>query len=151
MKNLILLVLLFSFSATTYSCAQTKATQKEKFQSTYNSVKSNVKSKAYKFIGEVVYSNKDRTLLEGDNNEITIAKNEASGFIKALVSSKNVDVSGVIENYLVSYDDDKQQISIKFEIKNDEFYIDIKPNGNAFLTFKSGTDYITQVGKIEKL
>ncbi|WP_369994615.1 DUF4251 domain-containing protein [Winogradskyella sp.] len=147
-KQLFILTLIFGFIATGLSCAQAKTTQKEMFQSTYNEVKALVQSKDYKFAGEVVFNNKKRTRLDQALNTIAISKNEVSGQVSSL-DNKTVAINGKITNYNVNFDDDSQKISIEFNVENMEVYIDIKPNGNAFLTIKSGVDDITQAGKVE--
>ena len=118
------------------------------FQSTYNEVKALVQSKDYKFAGEVVFNNKKRTRLDQALNTITISENEVSGQVSSL-DNKTVAINGKITNYNVNFDDDSQKISIEFNVENMKVYIDIKPNGNAFLTIRSGVDDITQAGKVE--
>lgn len=155
MKKLILLALLFSLSVTSFTCAQAKETQKAKFQTTYNRSKAIVETLRYNFVGEMVYSNKNREKLSDDSNTIMINKSKVSGKVISLsTENKSFDVNGTIENYKASFDDDKQQIAIQFNVKTAtqtlEFFIDIKPNGNAFLTVSSGNyNTISWVGKIK--
>lgn len=156
MKKLILLAILFSLSVTTFTCAQAKVTQEEMFQATYNSSKAIVETQQYNFIGEMVYSNKNREKLSSDSNTITINKTYVTGKMISLSNeNKSFDVNGTIENYKVSFDDEKQHVAIQFNVKTTaqtlEFFIDIKPNGNAFLTVSSGNyNAISWVGKIKK-
>jgi hypothetical protein len=155
MKKLVLLAILFSLFASTYTCAQIKETQKEKFQSTYTSSKAIVETQHYNFVGELVYNNKKREKLSNDSNTIAIKKSEISGKVISLQSeNKSFDVNGTVENYKASFDDDKQHIRIQFTVKTTtqtlEIFIDIKPNGNAFLTVSSGNyNTISWTGKIE--
>ena len=149
-KHLVILTLVLGFAATSLSCAQTKMTQKEKFQSTYNAVKDLVQSKDYKFVGEVVYNNKKRSRLDGSSNTITVNQSEVSGQAFSL-EGRQVTVKGTITNYNVNFDDDTQEINIEFNLDGTKVYIDIKPNGNAFLAIKSSVDNITQVGKVQDI
>lgn len=156
MKKLILLTLLFSLAVTSFACAQTKESQKAKFQTTYTSSKALVETQHYNFIGEMVYSNKNREKLSDDSNTIVINKSEVTGKVISLsTENKSFDVNGTRENYKASFDDDKQHIAIQFNVKTAtqtlEVFIDIKPNGNAFLTVSAGNDNtISWVGKIKK-
>jgi len=155
MKKLVLLTILFSLSVSTYTCAQIKETQKEKFQITYKSSKAIVETQHYNFVGEMVYNNKKREKLSNDSNTVSINKSEISGKVISLQSeNKSFGLNGAIENYKASFDDDKQNIRIQFNVKttsrNIEVFIDIKPNGNAFLTVSSGNfNTISWTGKIK--
>ena len=155
MKKLVLLAILFSLSATTYTCAQKKQTQNKKFQTTYNNSKAIVETQRYNFVGEIVYSNKNREKLSEDSSIIAINKSEILGKVISLsTDNKSFDVNGIIENYKASFDDDKQQIAIQFKVKTTtqtlDVFIDIKPNGNAFLTVSSGNyNTISWTGKIK--
>ncbi len=153
MKNLFLLLILFSLSAATYSCAQTKASQNEIFQASYSSSKALVKTQMYRFVTEVVYNNKNREKLDGNSNSININKSKASGYLSSLsVENKSFNISGSIENYMISFKDKKQQIYIEFNVGDDTFYIDVKPNGNAFLIIKDlDKRTASYTGKLEKL
>lgn len=149
-KYLFILTLLFGFTATSLSCAQSKTTQKEKFQSTYNEMKALVQSKDYKFVGDFVYNNKKREKLDTATNNIAVNQSEVSGFASALYAKDEaINVNGKITNYNVNFDDDAQEIAIEFTVDDIKFYIDIKPNGNAFLAIKSSVNNITQVGKVQ--
>jgi len=150
MKHLVLLVILFSFSATTFCFAQTEVSQNEKFQATYNSSKALVETQTYQFIGEVVLENNKREKLDRNSNTVTVNKSQISGQIVSLSQvNKRFYFNGVIEKYQVSFNDDKQQISIEFRVNKDKVSIAIKPNGKAFLTVSSGNGInISQVGFI---
>ncbi len=151
MKNLVFLVILFSFSATTFCTAQTKAAQKEKFQATYNSSKALVQTQTYQFVGEVAFQNNKREKLDSDSNTVTVNKSQISGQVVSLSQvNKRFDFHGSVEKYQVSFNDDKQQISIEFNVNKDHVVIAIKPNGKAFLTVSSGNGVnISQVGFIK--
>ena len=151
MKNLLLLTILLSISATTYTCAQTRVSQKEKFQATYNNSKALVKSLTFKYVGEVVYNNKQREMLDGNTNTISIDKSKVSGQVVSLSNAnKTFDIEGGIENYKVSFNDDNQRISIEFSVNTYQVFIDIKPNGNAFLTVSDNIgNNISWTGRIK--
>lgn len=148
-KHLVILTLICGFAATSLSCAQSKTTQKEKFQSTYSEMKALVQSKEYKFVGEVVYNNKKREMLDGATNYIEVNQNQSSGLASTLdPKDKALNFNGKITTYNVNFDDDAQKISIEFKVDGMAFYIDIKPNGNAFLVIKGDALNINQVGSI---
>tara|TARA_R110002124_G_scaffold38563_3_gene122345 strand:- start:10565 stop:11020 length:456 start_codon:yes stop_codon:yes gene_type:complete len=151
MKNLLLLTILLSISATTYTCAQTRVSQKEKFQATYNNSKALVKSLTFKYVGEVVYNNKQREMLDGNTNTISIDKSKVSGQVVSLRNAnKTFDIEGELENYKVSFNDDNQRISIEFSVNTYQVFIDIKPNGNAFLTVSDNIgNNISWTGRIK--
>ena len=150
MKKLLLTILL-SISATTYTCAQTRVSQKEKFQATYNNSKALVKSLTFKYVGEVVYNNKQREMLDGNTNTISIDKSKVSGQVVSLSNAnKTFDIEGELENYKVSFNDDNQRISIEFSVNTYQVFIDIKPNGNAFLTVSDNIgNNISWTGRIK--
>ena len=155
MKKLILLAILFSISTIPSLNAQSKQTQKEQFQSTYNNMKSLVESQVFDFVGDVVFAGRTREKLNNDINTITINKSQASGSIISLKSkNKSFDLNGDVEDYQTVSDDDKQNIFIQFKVKSPtqtlDVNIEIKPNGNATLTASSGTNNsITWVGYIK--
>jgi hypothetical protein len=150
MKKLILIVILFSLSATTYSCAQSKSAQKEKLKATYNNSKALVNTQTFHFVGELVYNNKNREKLSSDA-KISINESSVSGKVISLShQKKSFYLGGDIENYKTVVDDETQQISIEFSVNKHKVFIDIKPNGNAFLTISSGADNtISWTGHIE--
>lgn len=139
MKKIVILVTLFSLSATTFSCAQTKTSQKEKFQATYNTSKALVETQNFKFIGDVVYTNKNREKLDSDSSIIIVGESLVSGKVVSLsVDNKTFLIDGAKKNYKVSFNDEKQHIAIEFSVNEYKVFIDIKPNGNAFLTVSAG-------------
>ena len=152
MKQLILLALLFSLTAITTSNAQTKSTQKETFQATYDDMKALVQSKTFAYVGDYVFNSKRRIKLDGNTNTVNINNTEATGQIEALATTKSTKgIKGKISNYNVSFNDDKQQISIEFKVDDTNVNIDIKPNGNAFFTLKSSGTTISQVGRLKTI
>ena len=156
MKTFTLFTLLFSLFASTYAFAQTKEEQNKLFQATYNQSKVLIQSKDYTFVGEMVYDNKTREGLKSDFNSITIKKSRVSGALATLSSdNRTFDLNGKIEGYKVSFDDEKQQISIRFTVKTEsqplEVRIDIKPNGNAFLEVKRKSSSASYKGKLKSL
>ncbi len=141
MKSLILLVTLISLSATTFSCAQTKTSQKEKFQTAYNNSKALVETQNFQFVGEMVYTNKNREKLDSDSSTIIVGESLVSGKVISLSTvNKTFVIDGAKKNYKASFNDDKQHIAIEFSVNDYKVFIDIKPNGNAFLTVSSGLD-----------
>ena len=153
MKKLVLLATIFSISIVTLSFAQSKVSQKEKFQASYNTTKALVETQVYQFNGEVVYNNKKREKLDSNSNSISINKSTASGYLTSLsAENKSFKISGSIDNYKISFKDEKQQIYIEFNVGDDTFYIAVKPNGNAFLTIKDLDETTASyTGKLEKL
>lgn len=152
MRTLLLLVFLLTFSATSLSCAQSKTTQKEKFQSNYENMKTIVQSKSFKFIGDYVYDSKRRTKINGEANTIVINQDALSGQTSALDTPNNIiKIDGEISDYTVDINDEKQDISITFRSGERNFYIDIKANGYVFLAVKTGNETINQVGSLERL
>lgn len=156
MKKLILLALLFCFSTASSVSAQSNPSQKEVFQPTYNNLKSIVETQRYQFVGEMVLYQKTREKLNADSNRITINKSEISGEVISIQSeNKSFNVTGTIENYSATFNDDKQQISIAFNVKTAaetlQVTIDVKPNGNAFLNVSLGnTNTISWTGQLKK-
>ncbi|WP_299113410.1 hypothetical protein [uncultured Winogradskyella sp.] len=154
MKNLIILTFIFSLSASTFVSAQSKPTQKETFQGTYNAMKALVKSKKFKYVGEVVFEGFERERLnnEDESNCLTIEDSKATGLIFDLGEDDRATlIMDKIINYSVNFNDDLQNISIAFAVNKIKILIDIKPNGNAFLTIKNGIKDITQMGKLQAL
>lgn len=152
MKHVVLFVLSIGLFITNYNCAPTKEAKKEKSQSYYKEVKDLIKTKDYKFVGDVVYNNKRRLLLEANSNTISIQQSKVFGQANSIDKTKKpLELKGVITDYKVNFNDDLQEISIEFSLEEKNFYIDIKPNGNAFLAIKYGVNNITQVGKIQQI
>lgn len=150
MKKIVFILVCAVF--TTYATAQQKQTQQDAFQATYNNIKALVQSKDYKFNGTFVYSNKNREQLATETNTLVVKRNNANVNIIGLsFNNKTITTKGSIQNYKVTFNDEKQIIAINFKVNNAEFYLDIKPNGNTFLTAKSSGVTITQIGKLIKL
>ena len=99
MKHLMLLALFVCFSATTFSCAQSKTTQKERSEAIYKGLKTAIESNNYKFVGEWVFNNKRRSQLESGSNFL-------------IVSASNVDLQ------VVAIDEEDKPITIKGEASN---------------------------------
>lgn len=138
MKNLILLTLLLGLSATTFVSAQSTPTQKELFASTYHTNKTAVNSQQYQIVAEVVYTNAKRERLNSEKNRLTINKSKITGQLVSLKSDdKSIDVTGEIQNYNVVFNDEKQEISMSFDVSTTSgsvaMVIEIKPNGNVFV------------------
>ncbi|MBC2845042.1 hypothetical protein [Winogradskyella flava] len=151
MKHFSVIALLFSLVATSFSGAQTKTTQKEKFETQYNATKTLVKSKSYTYIGEVVFNDEKRELLQAETNYIDINNSDVLSIIQALGQKQPVEVNGSIDNYSVNFDDGKQVIVITFVSNANEFLIEIKPTGKAFLTMNASGLLIKQAGFIKPL
>ncbi|EDP70888.1 hypothetical protein FBALC1_09013 [Flavobacteriales bacterium ALC-1] len=150
MKKIIITLVVLCVSSLALLNAQQK-TQKELFQATYNNSKALAQKQQFSFVGEVVFSNKKRETLDGESNTVKIDKSEISGEIKLLSSdNSSFNFDGNLKNYKVAFDDDKQQIAIVFNVNQHEVLIDIKPNGNAFLSISSSNNNaISWRGKIE--
>src|SRR5690554_5788457 len=98
MRKLILLSLLFCLSATVYVSAQSKPTQKELLEPTYNNSKTLINTGKYQFVGDAVYNDVTREMLDKAINSLSINKSEASGEIVSLsTEKKNIKVKGAIE------------------------------------------------------
>jgi hypothetical protein len=152
MKNLFILALIFSLSVSTVVTAQSKKTQKETFQATYNAMKTLVKSKEFKYVGEVVFEDRKRERLNSDSNTFSVDNSNVTGLLQALgEATKVIPIKGEISNYNVNFNDDLQNISIEFSVNKMKIYIDIKANGNAFLTVEGAVNNITQRGKLQNI
>jgi hypothetical protein len=151
MKKLVLLIVLFVFNATAYCGAQTKTTQKEKFESTYNALKTLVKSERFQYKGEMVYNHNGREKLDSNLNTISVNGTEILGLVTSFKSdNKAFDINGTLENYKVNYDDENQRITIQFKVNIYNVSIEVKPNGNAFLKVSNGLNStINWTGKLE--
>jgi len=157
MKKIVLIALLFSLSVTTFLTAQSKQTQREVFATTYHNTKTLVNSQQFLYVGEMVYNNETREVLNDEINTLIINKSQVSGKVVSIKSDKKtVNVTGKIENYNVSFDDQKQEVNITFNVntgnKTATLNIEVKPNGNAFLTVSSaGVENISWTGKLKNL
>lgn len=155
MKKFTLFTVLFSLCAISYSTAQVKEKQQAQFETTYNQSKAIVQSQDYSFVGEMVYEDKTRERLNSESNTIVIQKSQVSGTLASLTSEGEIfNLNGSIQDYKVSFSDDTQEISIQFKVKSEsnfsEVQIDVKPNGNAFLEFKSLNSSASYTGKIKR-
>ncbi len=151
MKKIILLALVFSLSVVNTSNAQSKSDYKEKLQGTYDAMKTIVKSKDFKYIGEVVFENTKRERVNAEANTLMVNQAKSSGNLSGLDSKTKVELDGKISNYNVNFNDDSQTIHIEYGINKMKILIDIKANGNAFLTLEGGANNITQRGKLQTL
>jgi hypothetical protein len=153
MKKLIVVVILFSLSITTFSYAQTKRSQKEIFQVTYKNSKALVASQHFQFVGELVYNADKREKLESNSNGIRLNKTKVSGTLKALgKADKILEINGIVKNYNASYDDDKQSISVHFLVNGNKVHIAILPSGKALITSNlANANAMTWLGKLIKL
>lgn len=144
MKPLIILSLVFCLTATTQISAQTNSQQNERFKAIYNGNKTLVESQDYKFIGEWIFGDDIREQLDAASNIINIEKLSSTGQLSALGSDdKTYDFDGMMENYQVNYNNEALTISIQFNVKTKasethKVVIEVKPNGNVFLTLNSG-------------
>ena len=139
MKNstyVFMLLMCFSTCISSLS-AQTKVTQKEKFQSTYNKSKSLVQNKRYQFQATIVFDGNKR---EKSKSTMAISNQKVSGELTSFTENKVtffVDDSK-IKNYKTVFNDEKQTILIQWNIKEGattfDFTIEVKPNGSAILS-----------------
>lgn len=153
MKKLVLVVLFFSLSSALYVNAQEKQTQKAIFEANYQNLKSTIKSQQYQYVGHVVYNSEKRQILDKGTSQLTIDKNKATGTLQSIASyAYTIDASNSkVSNYNVVFNDDKQIVTIAFNLGEDELHIEVKPNGNAFINIKSGVNKISQTGVIERI
>ncbi|GGW63534.1 hypothetical protein DFQ11_102237 [Winogradskyella epiphytica] len=152
MKKLVLLTLLISLSAVSFVTGQTKQSQEEMFQATYNNSKSLVISKQFQFISEAVFNDEKRQLVDGKTNRLKFNKAKVSGKLASFSSfDKTVNLDGRLKNYKSSFNDAKYEILILFNIGTDEYQIKINKIGKAFLSLNSGNNNITQLGRIERI
>lgn len=156
MKKLFLLVFILSISTTTLVCAQGNQRQKEMFESTYQNSKELVSSKVFVYNGDLVLGNGTRESLT-ENNQLKINLTEVSGTISApTAENKSINLDGDIEDYSVNYKDEKQQISINFNVNTASglvsVNIEVKPNAKAFLTVtKDDGTSIQWTGSLDSL
>ena len=144
-------------SSFTAIAQENQQSQQDVFQSIYNASKEKIQSQQYQYIGEYVYQNKTREILEGNSNTLSINGSNANGKITALKkANKTFVVDGTIKDYDVDYNDSKRTIRVKFKVESPaegyDVLIDVKPNGNAFLTLKnSAMETISWTGKLAAL
>jgi hypothetical protein len=153
MNKLIIAVILFSLSATTFSYAQTKGSQKDIFQATYETSKVLIASKDYQFVAELVYNDVKREKLEPNSNVLRLNKTKVSGTLKAIGNAnKSVEFAGTVKKYNAAYDDNNQSISVDFLVNGDKVHIEVMPNGKAMVTCNlKAASAITWLGKLIKL
>ena len=151
MKKLSNFVLLLSIALTFSVNAQTVDDQKDKFSAIYAQQKAVVESQNYQFNGEWVYSDRNREQISENTSVLRLNKTTVEGEIHALSSNRKVVLlNDNISNYKVSYNDNKQAISISFSVLNYKIDIEIRPNGKAFLKLSGSGTVITQVGKLSE-
>ncbi len=151
MKKLSNFVLLLCIALTFSVNAQTVDDQKDKFSAIYAQQKAIVESQNYQFNGEWVYSDRNREQISENTSVLKIKKTTVEGEIHALSSNRKVVLlNDNISNYKVSYNDNKQAISISFSVLNYKIDMEIRPNGNAFLKLSGSGTVITQVGKLSE-
>ncbi len=153
MNKLIIVAILFSLSVTTFSYAQTKPSQKEIFQATYETSKALIASQDYQFVGELVYNDVKREKLEPNSNAIRLNNTKVSGTLKAIGNAnKSFEFAGRVKKYNAAYDDDNQSISVDFLVNGDKVHIEVMPNGKAMVTCNlKGASNMTWLGKLIKL
>ena len=153
MKKIILLVLLFSLSSTTYVSAQSNETHKEQFQSTYNNLKILVATQKFQFIGETIFDGQKREKLNKVDNTININDSKFSGQLRAFKSTEVIlNHEEELSDFFVKTDDETQQITIKFTVNGNSLLINIRPNGKAVLTTsKTNGRQLSWIGSITKL
>lgn len=155
MKKLIFLAFIFSLSVSTYVSAQTKQSQKEVFASMYQNSKIIVESESFVYLGHMVLEDRTREKLSDDTNQLVINDSKMLGELVSIKSeNKTINVTGDIKDYKVVFNDEKQEISINFNIttasETVSINIEVKPNGNAFLTASSSNGtLINWTGKLK--
>jgi SMC interacting uncharacterized protein involved in chromosome segregation len=153
MKHLILLLTLVLISAPSYVGAQDVRSHKEKFETTYKRTKALVEAQTFQFVGNLVYMGGKREKLEPNLNTIRINKSKISGKVVSLSEiNKTFHITGEIEQYNVSYNDNNQRISIEFIVEDNTVKININPNGQAVVTYNvEDARDMTWIGKLVKL
>ncbi|OZV68495.1 DUF4251 domain-containing protein [Winogradskyella aurantia] len=136
---------------------ESQRSQKDVFQSSYNASKKKIQSQKYQFIGGYVYNNKNREKIDDNSNTFIINTSNVKGSLTSLSTEKKTFIlDGMIRNYEAVFNDDKQTIRVEFKVETEsemyDVFIDVKSNGNAFLTVKkSPMDIISWTGKIKAL
>lgn len=152
MKKLVLLTLLISLSAVSFVTGQTKQSQQEMFQANYNTTKSIVQSMQFQFIGEVVFNREKRELIDSETNKLTFNKLNVSGKTASLQSfNKTISLEGKLQNYKLCHNNEKYEVTIQFQLGNEEYQIVINKLGKAFLSLMASNNNITQLGRIERI
>ncbi|MFD1014799.1 hypothetical protein [Winogradskyella rapida] len=151
MKKLVLLVAIFSLSASFYGHAQSQTTHQEAFEATYQNMKSIVDSGHFRYLGHTVFESRKRKLIEASENQLDITPSNVTAHLEALDMKVYEVKSGETSNYKVNHDDATQTVEINFNIGADEFQIEVKKNGKAFLTLRSSDNNIQQSGVIERI
>ena len=152
MKKFSLLCLLFCLSASTLNFAQTKTTQSETFQVTYDATKALVASKNYQFIANLIYDDNKRAQLDEALNKVSVSSAKISGVLETFQKADRThSFKGNMTSYGHFFDDEKQEILIKITNEGYKLDIEIKPNGKAFLTLSgTGSSELMYIGKLQK-
>lgn len=151
MKKIVLLALVFSLFATIFVSAQKQQTQKEIFETTYHNSKALVESQQFQFFGETFFNGKKRERLNSESNKLDISDSTITGQLSTLsTENKTYDIKGDIENYKVTYNDEKQLILMEFSVNKVNYNIEVKPNGKAHLTtLDSAKNTLTWIGQLK--
>tara|TARA_B100000949_G_C14165509_1_gene401017 strand:- start:434 stop:919 length:486 start_codon:yes stop_codon:yes gene_type:complete len=117
MKN-IKLILLFTFMISGAINAQSKASK-------FEDLKALIESKNYRFVGNWAYPMRGGNInLIGNPNSLTVSKDSVDIFLPFFGVSRlshyntsgGFEYEGAIEDYKVEYDDNKQKVTITFNV-----------------------------------
>ena len=152
MRHIILLTLFVSLSFANFGFAQLKTPNDGRSETIYKGLKTTIESNNYKFVGDWSFGNKKRSKLAPDSNYLIINSPDVQGLLSVLDKEDSpIAIKGKVTNYKVNYNDDKQEISIVFDVNDMKLYIDVKASGSIFLTLESNANTINQVGKIVRI
>lgn len=134
MKKLFIICLFFALAMPFVGFSQNPLTKEEKVQAMYDLNKKVVQSQNFSFIATWVFSDDERSEVAENENLITIKGANFYGLLTNLDTDKPIMLKGGLENYTTNFNDEAHQIAISFKIGVYNAKIEVKPNGNAFLT-----------------
>jgi hypothetical protein len=138
MKKLLSLTVFFCLALPTLSFSQTPLTKEEKVKAMYELNKKNIKTQDYSFIASWVFGNDKRAEVSQNEKTIQISDSNIEGVLSQLETNKSsIELKGNMQNYNAEFDDAKNYIAVTFTIGVYNAIIEVKPNGNAFLTLNS--------------
>lgn len=167
MKKLLPLIVLLSFIIQPISAQTKKELKAAKKQQEYELIKKLIDTKQYEFTGEWATSSKGRRVNLISNPTYLKIDNTTgdgyfpffgTGFSGAAYTSGNggIEFKNELENYTVTLNDKKRQVSIKFKVKGENDYYDVIVSvfagGNTSITINSNNrSVMTYSGKTTAL
>ncbi|WP_426430362.1 DUF4251 domain-containing protein [Winogradskyella sp. HB-48] len=134
MKKLFIICLFVALAMPFVGFSQNPLTKEEKVQAMYDLNKKVVQSQNFSFIATWVFSDDERSEVAENENLITIKGANFYGLLTNLDTDKPIMLKGGLENYTTNFNDEAHQIAISFKIGVYNAKIEVRPNGNAFLT-----------------